>query len=389
MKSYSWLGVLAISMLVWRSRRTVTYVLLKRESPTAVYAQGNADAKCVLKTAPEMNFCEDAAFWELHNDAFTNSTRHEVIVTCDPGRKEWNTVLGPLRNPEPHGGLWVLSAEDDAAPKRLTLQNYPPGHDFHPLGLAISPSYQNGPSNVFVVNHARQRTFIEQFTLSPAFPGAATHVRTLSSSYFVSPNSIALTSPHSFYLTNDHLFTRRHWPILPIVETMLGLPFGWVSHISLDPNPEAPTSIIGHSFSAPFVNFANGVSISPSGLQVAVASTGLARVEIYSRDPATNVLTHTRTVPVPFSPDNLEFDAAGALIVAGHPHFPSLLKVKADPTTKAVAPSWVVSVVDNKVETLFQSDGTVFSSSSTGLRDPAGALYITGLYESGMLVCRP
>lgn len=336
-----------------------------------------------------MNFCEDAAFWELHSDTSTNFTRREVIVTCDPGRKEWNTVLGPLRNPEPHGGLWVLSAEDDAAPKRLTLRNYPPGHDFHPLDLAISPSYENGPSNVYVVNHARQRTYIEQFTLDPALPGVATHVRTLSSPYFVSPNSIALTSPHSFYVTNDHLFTRRHWPILPIVETILGLPFGWVSHISLDSNPDAVTPIIGHAFAALFVNFANGVSISPSGLQVAVASTGLARVEIYARDPASNVLTNTRTVSVPFFPDNLEFDATGALIVAGHPHFPSLLKVKADLTAEKVAPSWVVSVGDEGVETLFQSDGTVFSSSSTGLRDPAGALYVTGLYELGMLVCQP
>jgi hypothetical protein len=337
-----------------------------------------------------MRFCEDASFWDLHDDG-TNSTRREVIISCDPGRKEWNTVLGPLRNPEPHGSLWLLSAKDGAAPQRITLKNYPSDHDFHPLGIAISPSYGNGPSNLFVVNHARKRTVIEQFTMSPTSLGVATHVRTLSSPYFVSPNSLTLTSPFSFYVSNDHLLTRRGvlGNILPVLETVLGLPLSWVSHISLDPNPTSHTPILEHKFSALFIPFANGVSISPSGTQVAIASTSLSQVLIYSRDPANNALTHTHAVPVPFSADNLEFDETGTIIVTGHPHFLSLLKVKSDPTHDIVSPSWVVGITDSKVETLFQSDGTLFSSSATGLRDSAGVLYVTGLYESGMLVCRP
>ncbi|KAJ6531753.1 hypothetical protein B0H19DRAFT_1214111 [Mycena capillaripes] len=319
-----------------------------------------------------MKFCEDAAFWELHDDAI-NSTRHQVIVSCDPGRKDWNTVLGPLDDPNGHGALWLFSGENDAVPQRLSLKNYPPKHDFHPLGIAISPSHGNAQSNLFVVNHARKRTVIEQFTVSPASPGVATHVRTLSSPYFVSPNSITLTSPFSFYVSNDHLLTRRgvFGNILPVLETVFALPLSWVSHVTLDLDPASPTPILEHKFSALFIPFANGVSVSPSGSQVAVL--------IYSRDPRNNALAHTHTVPVPFAPDNLEFDGTGALIVTGHPHFLSLLKVKADPVN-AVSPSWT---------TLFQSNGSVFSSSATSVRDPAGALYITGLYETGMLVCRP
>jgi hypothetical protein len=177
--------------------------------------------------------------------------------------------------------------------------------------------------------------------------------------------------------------------ILPVLETVLGLPLSWVSHISLDPNPTSHRPILEHTFSALFIPFANGVSVSPSGTQVAIASTSLSQVLIYSRDPANNALTHTHTVPVPFSADNLEFDETGTIIVTGHPHFLSLLKVKSDPTHDIVSPSWVVGITDSKVETLFQSDGTLFSSSATGLCDSAGVLYVTGLYESGMMVCRP
>ena len=129
-------------------------------------------------------------------------------------------------------------------------------------------------------------------------------------------------------------------------------------------------------------------------------------------------------VPVPFSPDNVIFDEHGALIVTGHPHFPSLIVVAAN-KTDALAPSWVVSiaprargadgevlstlpaeydlqapisasgkvsaVLSHEIETLFQSNGTGFSSSSTGLLDSTtGTLYVTGLYaEDGAMVCKP
>jgi hypothetical protein len=361
--------------------------------PASYYAEGSAD-DCVSKTAPDFRFCEDAGFWDLHDESKRWTRR--VLASCDPGRKEWNTVLGPLNNPDPHGSLWLLSAEDHAGvPQRLELKDYPPNHDFHPLGLAVSPSHGNA-SNLFVVNHARRRTVIEQFSLTPG--GVVTHLRTMSSKYFVSPNAIALTSPNSFYVSNDHFWTRRLpfylAPVFSMIETVLGLPLSWVSHISLDPDTAALEPILEHKFSALFIPFANGLSISHSGSQVAVASTSLNHVLFYTRDPGSNALTHVDTIYVPFSPDNLEFDDSetDTLIVAGHPHFPSVLRVAADPTTEAVAPSWVVSIRTDtrEIKTLFQSNGTVFSSSSTGLRDSTGTLYITGVYaESGMLICRP
>ncbi|KAF7312298.1 hypothetical protein MIND_00242800 [Mycena indigotica] len=380
-------GVLCLSVVLWRNKHPLRQMLFKRELPLVHYS-GGAASDCAVKIAPEFTFCEDATLWELRN-----TSEQRVLVSCDPGRKAWNTVLSPMVNPDPHGSLWVID-NVAATPRRLQLDNFPSQHDFHPLGVAISPFHGDAPSNLFVVNHARKRSFIEQFTLSPG-SSSATYIRTLTSPYFIAPNSISLTSPNSFYLSNDHLLTRRlPFPlgnILPLIETVLTLPLAWVSHITLDPDPLALKPIVSHAFAAPFVPYANGVAISPSGNKVAIASTSRSLVYIYARNEKTNALTQTAAVPVPFHPDNLEFDHSGELVVAGHPHFGSVLQVKSDPTAEAVAPSWVVSIdQNNKVTTLFQSNGTVFSTSTTGLRDHDGHLFISGLYSQpgGVLACK-
>nr|GAT60790.1 predicted protein [Mycena chlorophos] len=378
-----WWLVPVLSAALWRCKRPLRQILFERDIPL-FYAGGDALTQCATRVASsEFTSCEDATIWELSN------SRQKILVSCDANRKHWNTVMGPLRNPEPRGSLWVLDGAD-SLPQRLELANYPPDHNFHPLGIAISPSTgEDGSSNLFVVNHARKRSYIEQFTLAPN-SGIATHIRTLSSPYFVAPNSISLTSPNSFYLSNDHLMTRRlPFPlgsILPLVETILCLPLSWVAHVAIDPE----TGSLEHTFVAPFIPFANGVALSPNGFKVAVASTSLSAVYMYERDPITNALKHPALVPMLFHPDNLEFDHTGALIVAGHPNFIGLTKVKGDLTGKTVAPSWVVAVDDDlQVTTLFQSNGALFSESTTGLRDRKGALYVAGLYAQpgGLLVC--
>lgn len=367
-----------------------------------------------------MKFCEDATFWEFKDSTTNDVLQRNVLLSCDPGRQEWNTVMGPLLDPEPHGSLWLYNPASSASTaERITLEGYPAKHDFHPLGIEIYPSFNGNASNLFVVNHARARTTIEQFTLSPTSPLKASYVRTITSPYFISPNSIALTSPTSFYVTNDHLFTRRlpfpFAPVLPTAETMLGLPLSWVGHVSLDD----ASGELEHTFSKLGVAFANGVSISPDGKVVAVAATGANAIGFYKQNEATKTLEHTHNVPVPFSPDNIAFTEDGDLVVAGHPHFLSLVKVAKKKST--TTPSWVVSisrreieaeaapftikddlkapvpvsskvssVASHQVRTLFQSDGAGFGSSTSGLVDSlTGKLFVTGLYEKGLLVCNP
>ncbi|KAF9468117.1 arylesterase [Collybia nuda] len=426
-----------IAIIVWRSGRVAkNNILTKHNFPTGYYAEGNYTNDCTTLKAPELKYCEDATFWNLLDNSGKFVDRG-LLISCDAGRKSWNTVMGPLRDPEPLGSLWLYEPgrklQAGQSPplerfKRLELKGYPAGHDFHPLGVEIYPSYAGAPSNLYVINHARERTVIEHFILSPSAPTIATHVRTITSPYFVSPNSLALTSPDSFYVTNDHLLTRRLpyvGNVLAVIESIFALPLGFVSHVTLNPystdTSDAPAPIIKeHTFAVLFVPFPNGIAISPSGTHLALSSTTLGHVSIYARDKATHAIAGLiQSIPVPFTPDNLHYTHDGeSLIVSGHPNFPALTAVAAN-KTGAAAPSWVLSIAmqgielkedfdvkapvsarglvpavhSREVTTLFQSDGSAagFSSSATGLKDPiTGNLYVSGLYaEDGLLVCRP
>lgn len=272
-----------------------------------------------------------------------------------------------------------------------------------------------------MTNLAHTRPVIEQFLLSPS-ETRAKHIRTLSSPYFVAPNALALTSPTSFYVTNDHLTTPRLPKplgfVLPIVETIFGLPLGWVGHV--DVIETSSTSELVYTFALFGVAMANGISLSHDGSQLAVASSSLAQIYFYSRSPSSGTLTYSHSVPVPFAPDNIAFTPSNALIVTGVAHFPSLLAVAASPPgpDTEVSPSWVVSltprpnssipaqvydiaapvsasskvraVAGHDIETLFQSNGTGFSSSTGGLLDEStGELYVAGVFaEEGVLVCK-
>lgn len=417
--------------------------------PRDYVADGEYDSDCTTLRqhaegpgAAKLQFCEDATFWEHHNVVGIVVER-PVILSCDAGRRKWNTVMGPLQDPEPRGSLWLYVPEfpltdTPALPSRLSrnrvhpivLANYPPKHDFHPLGAAIWPSYGGNSSNLFVVNHARQRTVIEHFVLSPDKPTEAVHKKTITSPYFLSPNALALTSPTSFYVTNDHLMTRRlpglFGHILPVIETIFALPLAFVLHVTLNDIASSREFTVSVQFAKMFTSFPNGIALSPSGNEVAIASTPMAQVGIFRRDPVTNVLTHKDTVPVPFWADNVhykkEHNGPASLIVAGHPNPRAVIKV-ATGQAGAVANSWVVSVVpkqgDQKSQTTFDSDAPIsastrvkedgvtwtlktlfqsegdednggFGVSATGLEDPdSGALYVTGLYaREGAIMCK-
>jgi len=390
-----------------------------------------------------MNNCEDAAFWEKVDDSGAVIDK-VLLLSCDPNRKAWNTVMGPLSDPSPRGALWFYNIGGDASgasaqPRRITLEGYPETHDFHPLGFDIYPSHPNQPySNLFVVNHARHNSTIEQFTLSWHEPDRAKWVRTISGPELVAPNALALTSPTSFYLTHDHRFTRRLPGLLgktlPIAESILALPLAWATHVNVTDKVRVDTTTKDKALAltttnvkteteivASHIPFPNGIAISPDGTQVAIASTTLGEILFYARDITTQALSLSARVPTPFAPDNIMYDSRGSLIVAGHPYFQALTAVAAN-RTGARAPSWVLSITPSpsgaagagaemdawdvgapvpasrkvprvpgyEMRTLYQSDGSEFSSSSTGLRDSkTGVLYVVGLYQDGLMVCSP
>lgn len=324
-----------------------------------------------------------------------------------------------MNDPNPRGSIWVYEFDKPRhiSPRRLHLDGFPETSDFHPLGIDVLPATKSGePTHVFIVNHGRNDSTVEQFKLvegnGVVTPLAyhAQYVRTWKHSAIHSPNAIVPLSPTSFFLTNDHRFTRRlpHpiGKVVPLIETLFIIPGGWVDRLDLVEGGEINvTRAISH------VPFANGIALSPDGKEVAVISTTEGTVQLYDRDSTTNTLTFRERVYIPHSPDNVSYDERkGSILVAGHPHFPSLAKlVKKEFQT---SPSWVIEVEKRnlshevptdgeapypaykrvspnpnyKLTTVYQSDGLHYSTSATGVRHGKD-LFVVGLYGDGLLHC--
>ncbi|KAF9519150.1 hypothetical protein BS47DRAFT_1370793 [Hydnum rufescens UP504] len=337
---------------------------------------------------------ETATILQSHAIPWRSGGTKKLLISCDPGRLEWNTVMGPMTDPSSRGDLWIYDYASTGDVQRVLLDGYPLHADFHPLAPQIIPSTAHEPATLFVINHGRVNTTIEVFHLTDTAPYTATYVRTLSHRAFVSLNSIAAVSRTTFYVTNDHAVTRR-LPIfgafLSLLETFLRIPSTWVDRVDLVGSDIRITRVAN-------LAFANGIAVSPTRKKL-----------WWPLRHRTNDLTYRSVVPVPFAPDNVAYDEEdGSIIVAGHPHFYSLIRVAAKETD--TAPSWVTEISATKastndstapypavsrapvvsshaVNTLYQSNGSHYSSSSTGVR-VGKDLFVAGLYADGILHCK-
>jgi len=439
-----------LAIQAYRAAHPLSIILREPVLPTSYFSTPNGNGgSCSTIHDPlgALNSCEDIRFWDVVREAQPTAGGHKnllerrVVASCDPNRKNWNTVMGPLRDPNPRGAFWVADVSADGKVsdvQQMSFEGFPADADFHPLGFDIFPTpTRSGTSNMFVVNHARDKSNILQFTVSPANPTVAKYVRTIRHRGLLAPNSIAMLSNRTFYVTNDHMMSRRLPGILgktlPVAETMLQLPFGFLTHVEIldDGVPGDPNSAaIRHTLPKLLMPFPNGIALSPDRQEIAISSSSLAEVHLYKRvayNPASGSkvkgesLEITGRIRMPFAPDNVDYTENGDLLVAGHPFFPALVKVAAN-ETGAHAPSWVVSVSrrsgneeetqlmdvwapcsaskrvnlksipQHKMQTVYQSNGADggFGGSTTALRDErSGITIISGLYEKGLLVCRP
>lgn len=95
-----------------------------------------------------------------------------ALISCDPGRALWNTVMGPLSEPEPRGALWTYAyqraaAGEEVKPQIVKFAEFPERFDFHPLGMTTYEDKKTGEVTLFVVNHKRERSTIEVFGFAP------------------------------------------------------------------------------------------------------------------------------------------------------------------------------------------------------------------------------
>jgi len=269
--------------------------------------------------------------------------------------------------------------------KRLTLADFPSGDtDFHPLGI----EYHVPTSTLYVVNHANTGSTIEIFHLSVSSL-TTTHVRTLRHPLVHTPNSIAAITDTEIYFTNDHYFPVRKNALLAKAETYLAVPGGSVVHVNLITDS---AKIVAH------IPFANGIAVL-NETTLAVSSTSKPGVYLYTMTKQSDLVLQ-KVIRVPSLIDNLSVDANGKLLIAGHPHAPSLVTVsdtralcnsdkpeeRESEVCKVRAPSWVGGWTEEAgLRELYQ--GLDFGTSCTAIRDTKKGLgIVTGLYERGIMV---
>ncbi|TKY86330.1 hypothetical protein EX895_005155 [Sporisorium graminicola] len=378
-------------------------------------------------------YCEDLEL--LHGEGLDGWS----MLSCDPNRAGWNTVLGPIRNPRPRGALWMFNYAAAARvyangtaidrPALLRLDGFPKEKDFHPIGADVVPAAQrnargdaSGPHRLFVINHAGKWSTIEVFDLHAASTASgwyAKYVQTIDHpSAAHQPNALVALGPNELLVTQDHLFPLRARPfsqlreiytlvygepaasvlasiasirslskLLMRAETILGLPTGFVTRVHL----EEHTGKVTVSLFDRGIAFANGISRSPNGKVIAVASTTMPGVLLYRRREneagkahdsdwvrSDKIFTPNRADNIAFSRSNDQagaadvFGSGSKLVVTGAISGIKMLKFARDPTNMSKAsPSWVAAISPKRADTPDTDDPAPLPSQKMLLRSHA------------------
>lgn len=265
--------------------------------------------------------------------------------------------------------------------------------NFHPLGMDHAVTVKNGKETTrfLVINLPHHEApAIEVFIRTE---DGLIWERTLRHPLIVHPNAVHVYDDErfvsqdglpSFFFTNDHYFASG---LLKTIENFALLPIAGAYFYDARSDEVYPV--------ARGLSFANGVAGNASVLFI--AETNRVRVNKYKitvNDNATLVsLDRVDQVKVGMAADNLHYnDQTDDLIVTGHPKALSLLSFvkQANHTGVQRPPSRVVlwNSQKDEVKDIFVDDGSRYGSSSGAVYDAdTHNLIITGLYESGIIVC--
>ncbi|EME85517.1 uncharacterized protein MYCFIDRAFT_130988, partial [Pseudocercospora fijiensis CIRAD86] len=334
-------------------------------------------------------------------DIYLSQTHGYALLSCDPGRDSWNTVMGTFINAEApeRTGIYMYKYGEDAdlMPQKLSIFPIPKNlSEFHPLGMDLHEQSRS----LFVVNHAGNGSRIDMFKLNTKGAYLTFMGSIIDAEHLPTPNSIAVVDEREFFVTNDHFWTARRNPWLSRFETYAGLPGGTVAYMRTSGEIERDEGVAKGATLAK-VPFANGVVLVNETV-LAVSSSSNAEVRLFeilrSSKRAVPRLELRRTVKLPFLPDNLSVDSKGRLLVAGHPHAPTLGEAQwkngACEVSKSLSEtdyckfprlSWIAEwSEEGGVRTLYK--GREFGTSTTAVRDwERGVGFAVGLYERGML----
>lgn len=293
----------------------------------------------------------------------------------------------------------AATADVDAL-KRIELVDYQSGDDFHSLGM----TYDEPTSTLYVANNRHDGPRVDLFRLDMKALQAK-HIRSIRHDLIHGPNAIVLKNSHEFFVTNDHYFLMAKSRFLSQLETYLAFPLGTVVHVDIADPDVVKASIVAR------LPFANGIEMI-NGTTLAVASSNKAQVQLYTVDSNNEAgsspsLTYHSAIKAPFHVDNLSLSADGRLLLAGHPHMPSLTKfaktrficnnpdelLDADEATQEYCKtgqtgSWVSEWTEHGGLKHLYVD-TEYPTSATAVYDSGRNVgIVAGLYAKGVLVWR-
>ena len=257
-----------------------------------------------------------------------------MIISQDDrvGRRDGNAT---------QGHLYYLDLDSgDFQPKKLTSNHK---LKFYPHGISLlkldSAHYQ-----ILVVNHARGHT-IERFELFG--DDSLVYMATYRDETMISPNDVVALDKESFYFTNDHGYT-SYWGRM--AENYLGLA---VSNVVFYDGKYREV--------ASGISYANGINISKDRSQVLVASPRSFSLKYYNIEENSD-LSFDHSLDVETGIDNIELDEDGNLWMGAHPSLLAFTSYAVG--KKEIAPSEVIKVTGDKVESLYENDGELVSASS-------------------------
>ncbi|KAH7304722.1 hypothetical protein B0I35DRAFT_444805 [Stachybotrys elegans] len=352
-----------------------------------------------VKFRHEIRSCEDVLLLE---------SRRVALLACDAGRETWNTVMGFFPaglGVDANAELYAYHYDepDANALKRIDIVGL--DSELRTIGF----DFDEASGTLLVTNHPHQGgPSIEQFRLD-LDTLTATHVRTISHPLINIPNSIAMRGPTQFFVTNNHRFTPARNRLLWFLETYLAPPLATVVHVSVLPSGELDVAVVAHQA------YPNGAALFSNKSTVAVSSTNQRLVYIYALEEETgsSASVHPKlrlqnTIrDLPFLPDNLAVTEDDALLMAGHPHLPSLepfcqsryicnrpeiLAQRGDEAAKMCqetrAASWASEwTADGGLRHIY-AGWDYGTSASVVRRREHGVGIVAGLYEKGILVWR-
>ncbi|MBL8408942.1 MAG: SMP-30/gluconolactonase/LRE family protein [Candidatus Accumulibacter sp.] len=255
---------------------------------------------------------------------------------------------------------------------------------FRPVGIDFLP-IDSAQARLFVTDRpADGRARVVIFDVERA-SGALSRPQFIENESFIrAPNEIAAVSTDAFYFTNTQE-SRFQWQQL--IETVV--PIGFGSIVSCRLMTDGPVFHVDDAFK----HFPNGVAYESATKRLYVAASMAKKIMVYG---VVGAASKPRLVPlaeiaVPVAADNLTWDAAGNLWVAGSPDLAALMFYTVG--QREDCPSEVVRIVDPsgaaRVEPVFTDDGQLISAASVGAYHETGGrrqLVVGAPFQNRLLV---